>query len=202
MKFILGEKIKMSQIFDDNGKVIPVTIVKAGPITVTQVKTMDKDKYQAVQFGFGNKKTITKPILGHLKGAGNFRYLKEFKIDDGSALNVGDKIDVSVFKVGDVVNVTGVSKGKGFQGVVRRHHFAGGPASHGHKDNLRMPGAIGAGGMQHVLKGTRMGGRMGCDQITIKNTRIVKIDIEKNLLMLKGGIPGAKTGLVKIKSAI
>ncbi len=200
MKYILGQKIKMSQIFDKDGKVIPVTIVRAGPVTITQIKNLTKDKYSAVQVGFGEKKKITKPLAGHLKNLGNFRWLREYKLKNSEPIqgNVGDKIKIDIFQEGDMVKVTGISKGKGFAGVVKRHHFRGGPASHGHKDNLRMPGAIGAGGMQHVLKGTRMGGRMGGEKVSVRNLQVLKVDKENNILMLKGAVPGTKTGLVEI----
>lgn len=190
----------MSQIFDKDGKVIPVTIVRAGPVTITQIKNLTKDKYSAVQVGFGEKKKITKPLAGHLKNLGNFRWLREYKLKNSEPIqgNVGDKIKIDIFQEGDMVKVTGISKGKGFAGVVKRHHFRGGPASHGHKDNLRMPGAIGAGGMQHVLKGTRMGGRMGGEKVSVRNLQVLKVDKENNILMLKGAVPGTKTGLVEI----
>ena len=193
----------MSQVFDKDGKVTPVTIVRAGPVTITQIKTNANDQYSAIQVGYGEKRKLTKPLAGHLKGLGNFRWLREYRLNESSAnqSKIGDKINIDIFKEGDIVRVTGISKGKGFAGVVKRHHFAGGPASHGHKDNLRAPGAIGAGGVQHVLKGTRMGGRMGGDRISISGLEIMKVDMENNILTIKGGAPGANGCLLEIQDA-
>ncbi len=200
MKVILGKKLNMTQKFADDGRVIPVTAILAGPCTVTQVKTAETDGYQAVQVGFGNKKKISKPLAGHLKDLENFAFIREFRLknQDATELKRGDKISVTDFNQGDVVQVTGTSKGKGFQGVVRRHGFHGSPASHGHKDQLRMSGSIGAGGVQHVFKGMRMGGHMGDDQITVKNLEVVDIDPTQNILYIKGAVPGARNGLVEI----
>ncbi len=195
MKFILGTKIAMTQKFSEDGTVTPVTAVQAGPITVTQVKG-DKDGYHAVQVGFGRKKHLAKPIKGHLKDLADFRWLKEFKSHE--AVTRGQVIDVSTFEVGDMVKVTGWSKGKGFQGVVKRHGFHGSPATHGHKDQLRMPGSIGAGEPQHVFKGKRMAGRMGDEQVTVSKLKIVEIDTKKNILYVLGAVPGARDGLVMI----
>jgi large subunit ribosomal protein L3 len=201
MKFILGKKLEMTQKFKDDGKVVPVTAVLAGPCTVTQVRTEDKDGYSAVQVGFGFKKKLNKPEKGHLKDLDNFRYLKEFRLDkikNEEKLKLGDKIDVNIFEIGDVVKVSGTSKGKGFQGVVKRHKFAGSPASHGHKDQLRMPGSIGATGPARVFKNTRMPGRMGGERVSVKNLEIIDIDKDKNILFIKGAIPGARNSLVEI----
>jgi len=199
MKFILGEKVEMSQLFMEDGQIIPVTVVKAGPCKVTQVKSKETDGYQSVQLGFGAKKSLTKAIAGHLKGLSNFRYLREFQTEDALNLKRGQEINVGIFTDGDKVNVIGISKGHGFQGVVKRHGFHGSPASHGHKDQLRMPGSIGATDPGHVFPGTRMAGHMGDAQITIKNLEIVKIDSVKNLLYIKGAVPGAFGGLLLIK---
>lgn len=193
----------MSQIFDKQDKVIPVTLVEAGPCTVVQKKTADKDGYWAVQIGFGRKKKLTKPLQGHLKGLDKFRYLREFRLDGCEEAEVkkikqGDKIDLSVFKEGDMVKVTGISKGKGFQGVVKRHGFHGAPASHGTKHTLRAPGSIGSAFPQRVWPGKKMPGRMGSDQITLKRVKIAKVDPEKNLLYLKGAVPGRRGSLLKI----
>ncbi len=197
MKYIIGKKIEMSQIWNAQGQVVPVTVVEAQPGVVTQVKTLDKDGYTALQLGFGVRKKLTKPMQGHLKDLPSVRVLKEFS---GGTENLkrGDTVDVSLFSPGDKVKVTGVSKGKGFQGVVRRHGFHGSPATHGHKDQLRMPGAISAGGVQHVFKGTRMAGRMGGGEVTVSNLEIVAVDKDKNRLMIKGAIPGARGSLVAI----
>ncbi|MEK9152640.1 MAG: 50S ribosomal protein L3, partial [Patescibacteria group bacterium] len=144
------------------------------------------------------KKKPTKPLAGHLKATKNFKTLREFRLNDASELKVGDTIDASTFAPGEFIKVTGESKGKGFQGVVKRHHFRGGPASHGHKDNLRMPGSIGSGGMQRVFKGLRMGGRMGGERVSVSNLEVVSVDAAKGLLMVKGAVPGARGGLLLI----
>lgn len=201
MKFILGKKLEMTQKFMEDGTVVPVTAVVAGPCTVTQVRTSEKDGYNAIQIGFLVKKKLNKPETGHLKGLDNFRYLQEFRvgeIDNKETLKRGDEINVENFEVGDVVKVSGISKGKGFQGVVKRHHFAGSPASHGHKDQLRMPGSIGATGPARVFKGVRMPGRMGNSRVTVKNLKVIEIDKDKNIIFIKGAIPGARNGLVEI----
>jgi len=197
-KFILAEKKEMTQKFGKDGSVIPVTKVMAGPCIVIQVKTSEKDGYSAVQLGFGLKKNQSRPVKGHLKNLGNFRYLKEFKINQDQAENlaVGNPISAKIFVPGDIIKVTGISKGKGFQGVVKRHGFSGSPATHGHKDQLRMPGSIGAGGPQHVFKGTRMGGRMGGSQVTVKNLEVIEVDPEKNEIFIKGAVPGPRNNLL------
>ncbi|PKL72368.1 50S ribosomal protein L3 [Candidatus Kuenenbacteria bacterium HGW-Kuenenbacteria-1] len=207
MKFILGKKIEMSQIFDEQNNVVPITILQAGPCVVIQVKNQEKDKYEAIQIGFQEKKKINKPITGHLKNLGNFKYIKEFRDKEKKIMKnekdeykIGDKIDVSTFKVGDIIKASAISKGKGFQGVVKRHGFHGSPATHGHKDQLRMPGSIGSTEPARVFKGTRMGGHMGNRRVTTKNLKVVLIDLEKNLLILKGAVPGARNGLVEIVS--
>jgi large subunit ribosomal protein L3 len=198
MKFILAEKKEMTQKFAPDGTVLPVTRVLAGPCVVTQVKKAEGDGYSAVQLGFGQKRKISQSLKGHLKNLGNLRYLKEFRVDAAAAekLKVGNKLLANVFTPGDIVRVTGISKGKGFQGVVKRHGFHGSPASHGHKDQLRMPGSIGAGGVQHVFKGTRMGGHMGDEQVTVTNLEIIEVNPEKNEIYIKGAIPGARGNLV------
>lgn len=199
MKYIVAKKIEMSQRFRDDGTVVPVTLLQADPCKVTQVKTADKDGYVAVQVGCGSVKHPTKPIQGHLKEVGgNFRTMREFRFAEAADLEVGATVDLSQFKPGEFVDVTGVSKGKGFQGVVKRHHFRGGPRSHGHKDNLRMPGSIGAGGMQRVIKGVKMGGHMGMDRVTVKNLEVVEVDATNNVLAVKGAVPGARGAVVMI----
>ncbi len=198
MKFILGKKERMEQVFDENGKVIPVTLISAGPVEVTQIKNKEKDGYNAVQVGFEERKTknINKPQR-HL---GNFRYLREFRFDKIEGIEKGAKISVDVFEEGDKLTITGISKGKGFQGVVKRHGFAGGPRSHGQKHSEREPGSIGSTGPQKVFKGTKMAGRMGSDRVTVKNFKIVKIDKEKNMLYVAGPIPGRRGTLLEIKA--
>jgi len=198
MKFILGNKLAMTQTFREDGTVLPVTAVLAGPCTVTQIKG-DKDGYQAVQVGFGKAKKLHRPQAGHLKGLANFRWLREFRLKEQPTVERGQEITVNTFQVGDLVTVTSTSKGKGFQGVVKRHGFHGSPKTHGHKDQLRMPGSIGAGGVAHVFKGTRMAGRMGGEQVSVHNLEVVEIDSARNILYLKGAVPGARNGFVMIK---
>ena len=198
-KFILGTKSHMTQKFLEDGTVAPVTVVQSGPCTVTQVKG-DKEGYTAVQVGFGKKRILNKPLAGHLKGLENFRYLKEFRVEDTANFAKGKVFDVSSFATGDNLAVTAVSKGKGFQGVVKRHGFHGSPASHGHKDQLRMPGSIGATDAAHVFKGTRMGGRMGGDTTTVKNLELIEVDTDKNLLYIKGAVPGARNAFVIVQA--
>ena len=200
MKYILAKKIEMSQVYQPDGTVVPVTLVQAGPCVVTQVKAQDTDGYTAVQVGFDPAKKLSKPEEGHLKDLPKFRHLCEFRIEDASSIKRGDAIDATTFAVGDVVSVSGTSKGKGFQGVVKRHHFHGHPTSHGHKDQERMPGSIGAGGVQHVLKGRRMAGHMGSDRVTVKNLRVIEIR-EGGILALKGAVPGARHSVLEIVSA-
>jgi len=199
---IIGKKLGMSQIFGDDGKVAAVTAIEAGPCTVTQVKTVDKDGYNAVQLGFGEAKRLKSPQREHLKEAGQFRYLREFRLDETKEVEVGQKIDVSQFQSGDLVDVTGVSKGKGFAGVVKRHHFAGGPKTHGQSDRHRAPGSIGAGTSPgRVLKGQRMPGQMGNQQATVRNLEVFEADPARNLLLVKGAVPGSRNGLLLIKKS-
>jgi large subunit ribosomal protein L3 len=196
MKFILGKKIKMSQIFDKEGNCIPVTIVEAGPCYVTQLKTKEKDGYEAVQIGFEKlkEKKITKS-----KQKKPFRYLKEFR-DDPKNYQLGQEINVSIFKEGDLVSVSGISKGKGFQGGVKRWGFSGRPSSHGTKHEERTLGSVGASTPSRVIKGKKMPGRTGGERVTIKNLEIVKIEPQKNLLYIKGAVPGSRGSLLEIKS--
>jgi len=197
---IIGKKLGMTQIFRDKGKVEAVTAIEAGPCTVIQVKTKDKDGYSAVQLGFGEAKRLKSPQRGHLKGLGQFRYLREFRIKDNEAIEVGKKIDVSLFKPGERVGITGISKGKGFAGVVKRHHFAGGPKTHGQSDRQRAAGAMGAStNPGRVWKGTRMAGHMGNSRVTVRHLRVFEADPARNLLLVRGAVPGAKNGLLLIK---
>lgn len=202
MKFILGTKLDMTQVFDAEGNVHPVTVVSAGPNVVTQVKTADSDGYAAIQVGFGERreKLISKSVKGHLKDLGMFRHLREFRAE-GASLNRGDKIDASVFSEGDIVAVSAVSKGKGFQGVVKRHGFAGGSRTHGQKHSEREPGAIGGGARAggRVAKGMRMAGRMGADRVTVKNLKVVRVDAAGNLIFIEGAVPGRRGTLVEIR---
>ncbi len=199
---IIGKKLGMTQVFGDNGRVEAVTAIEAGPCTVTQVKTVAEEGYNAAQLGFGQAKRLNSPQKGHLKELGQFKYLREFRVDDTEAIKVGERVDVSLFKTGDLVDVTGVSKGKGFAGVVKRHHFAGGPKTHGQSDRHRAPGSIGATTSPgRVLKGTRMAGHMGNRQVTVQNLKVFGADPTRNLLLVEGAVPGAKNGLLLISKS-
>jgi len=199
MKFILGKKLESAQIFGQEGKIIPVTLVFAGPCFVTQIKNKEKDGYEGVQIGFGAKKDkkMNKPQRGHLGENPNLKYLREFRAEN-SEMKLGDEIKVDIFKEGDKVKVSGISKGKGFQGVVKRHGFSGGPKSHGQKHSLRAPGSIGATFPERVPKGRRMAGRMGGERVTVKNLEIVKVDVEENILAIKGAVPGNRGTILEI----
>lgn len=188
----------MSQKFREDGTVVPVTLISTGPCRVAQIKTKDKDGTDAVQICFDVVKKLNKPQAGHLKDVGNFRHLADVSVEKPSEYARGQEIKVSSFALGDKVQVMGTSRGMGFAGVVKRHHFRGHPATHGHKDALRMPGSIGAGGVQRVFKGMRMGGRMGGERVTIKNLEVVEIDEKNNILALKGAVPGKRGAIVLI----
>ncbi len=199
---IIGKKLGTTQIFRDNGEVEAVTAIEAGPCTVIQVKTAAKEGYNAVQFGFGEARRLKSPERGHLKGLGQFRYLREFRVDDAETIEIGKRIDVSLFKEGDMVDVTGVSKSKGFAGVVKRYHFAGGPKTHGQSDRHRHPGAIGSTTSPgRVLKGTRMAGHMGGERVTARHLEVYRADVDRNLLLVRGAVPGSKNGLLLIKKS-
>ena len=190
----------MSQVFGEDGKVSPVTLIEAGPCPIVQVRTEDKDGYSAVQIGFGNikEKNTRKPQQGHFKKADlkrNYRYLKEFQNSD---LKIGETINVSIFNEGEIVKISGISKGKGFQGVVKRHGFAGFPATHGTKHGLRAPGSIGSAFPQRVFKGKKMAGKMGTDRVAVKGLRVIQVDGENNLIAVKGAVPGKKGTLLEI----
>ena len=199
---IIGKKLGMTQIFRDNGKVEAVTAIEAGPCAVVQVKTAAEDGYNALQIGFGQAKRLSSPQRGHLKDLGQFRYLREFRTDDIEGVQVGDRIDVSLFQAGDLVDVIGVSKGKGFAGVVKRHGFAGGPKTHGQSDRHRHPGSIGATTSPgRVFKGTRMAGHMGSERVTVRKLEVFQTDPDRNLLLVKGAVPGASNGLLLIRKS-
>ncbi|HJQ96571.1 MAG TPA: 50S ribosomal protein L3 [Acidimicrobiia bacterium] len=208
MNTILGEKLGMTQIFDAQSRAVPVTVIKAGPCHVVQVKEPDADGYSAIQIAFGDikAKQVNKPTQGHYAKAGvePARYLVEVRVDDPSAYQVGQKIVVSdVLEEGKLADVTGLSKGKGFQGVMRRHNFSGQGAAHGNHKKHRAPGSIGACATpSRVFKGMRMAGRMGGDQVTTLNLLIVGVDTERNLLMLRGAVPGANGSMVLIREAV
>lgn len=198
MKYIIGTKQNMTQIFNEEGVVFPVTIIKAGPVVVTQIKTEEKDGYKAVQVGFGSKheKNVSKAVKGHTKGQ-TFALLREYELEDGIEVSVGDVIDLSVFEKGEKIRTSSISKGKGFQGVVKRHGFKGGRGSHGNKHAEREPGSIGNGGVQRVFKGTRMGGRMGTDRVTEPHT-IIDILPETGEILVSGSVPGRRGTIVEI----
>jgi len=202
MKALLGTKIGMTQLISEDGKAVPVTIIKAGPVTVTQVKTVETDGYNAVQVGFELGKNLSKAVAGHLKAADvTPKYIREFRITDMSEeLTVGKTFDVTEFELGDVVDATGTSKGKGFAGTIKRHNFERHKKSHGGKGNVRKPGSIGSMYPQKVFKGKRMAGRMGHDTVTVQNLVVSYIDVENNLIGLKGAIPGPKRGLIVINA--
>ena len=199
MAFILGKKLKMSQIWKEE-KIVPVTLIQAGPVIITQIRTKEKDGYQAVQVGFGNKKekNVKKPQRGQFGKLGNFQYIKEFRtVED---FNIGDVLSVGQFKEGDKIKVSGLNKGRGFQGGVKRHGFHGGPKTHGQKNRLRAPGSIGSTAPQRVMPGRKMAGRMGQERTTVKNLKIAAIDEKNNILMIKGAVPGMRGTLLEIRN--
>jgi len=205
MQGILGKKRGMTQIFDEDGLVVPVTIIEAGPCFVTQIKTKESDGYNSVQLSFLDKKEkrTSMPLKGHFEKAkvSPKKIIREFRFGDQQELQLGAEIKADRFEAGDTVTVSGVSKGKGFQGVVKRYNFAGGPKTHGQKDRLRHPGSIGQSSYpSRVFKGMKMGGRMGNDRVTLKSVVVVKVDAENNLIFLKGAVPGAKNSIVEIKN--
>lgn len=201
---LLGYKLGMTRVFREDGTVVPVTVIQAGPCWVVQVRTPERDGYSAVQLGFDTKKRLNKPMRGHLKGLGNLRHLREFKVLDGTdQVTVGQKVDVTIFKPGDLVDVTGTSKGRGFAGVVKRHGFAGGPKTHGQSNRWRAPGSIGANtDPGRVIKGLRMAGHMGNRRVTVQNLEVIRVDAERNLLFVKGAVPGPRKGLLLIRHAV
>lgn len=204
MKALLGTKIGMTQIISEDGRAVPVTLIQAGPVTVTQVKTIENDGYNAVQVGFDEGKNLSKAVAGHLKAADvTPKYLREIRLsaeDASEDLTVGRTFDVTEFELGDVVDATGVSKGKGFAGNIKRHNFERHKKTHGGKGNTRRPGSIGSMYPQKVFKGKRMAGRMGHEQVTVKNLVVSYIDAENNLIGLKGAVPGPKKGLIVINA--
>ena len=203
MQVILGTKIGMTQIIGDDGVVTPVTILQAGPCTVTQIKTTDTDGYNAVQVGYGQGKNLSKSVTGHVKKAGentNPKVLKEFRVDEiPEGMKIGDQLTVDSFKMGDKVAVTGTSKGKGYAGTVKRWNFNESRNTHGFKGNIRRVGSIGSMYPQKVFKGKKMPGRMGHDQVTVKNLVVSYIDVENNLIGLKGAVPGPRKGIVSVE---
>jgi large subunit ribosomal protein L3 len=203
---LLGRKIGMTQVFSASGEAIPVTVIEVGPCVVTQIRDKERDGYEAVQIGFGEvkPKSLSKPQQGHLAGAGRLvRHLREFGADNIEDHQVGQVLSADVFEPGQIIDVTGTSKGRGFQGVVKRHGFSGGPKTHGQSDRHRAPGSIGAGtDPGHVWKGTRMAGRMGNRRVTVQNLQVVEVLAEKHLLLVRGSVPGAKNGLVMVRRGV
>ena len=203
MQVILGTKIGMTQIISETGEVTPVTILQAGPCSVTQIKTIESDGYNAVQVGYGTGRNLSKSVTGHVKKAGeniNPKVLKEFRVEEiPEGLKLGDTITVEGFKLGDKVEVTGTSKGKGFAGTVKRHNFEESRNTHGFKGNIRRVGSIGSMYPQKVWKGKKMPGRMGHDTVTVKNLVVAYVDVENNLIGVKGAVPGPKKGIVTVE---
>jgi len=207
VKAIIGKKVGMTQIFDDNGKVVPVTVIEAGPCVVIQKKTEEKDGYSSVQLGFQDVKEhkLSKPELGHLKKAGipAKKHLKEFRLDDVSSLKIGDELKADVFAEGDKIDITGISKGKGFAGVIKRHGAGRTPTSHGGGPVHRHAGSMGSGtDPSRIFKGKIGAGQMGAEQVTIQNLDVVKVDPELNMIAVRGAVPGPKGGIVYLKNTV
>lgn len=203
---ILGEKIGMTRIFTKNGESIPVTVILAGPCRVIQRKNLEKDGYNAVQLGFKevNKKKVSKPIIGHFIKfkVEPLKYMREFKVDDSNKYSSGMEVKVDIFKEGDKVDIISISKGKGFAGAIKRHHFSGGPKTHGQKEYFRSVGSMGATDAARVFKGKKLPGHMGSDRVSMKNIKVVKVDLGRNLLLVKGSVPGAKGTMVIINKIV
>lgn len=203
MSGLIGKKLGMTRIFDEKGNDVQVSVIQTGPCFVTEIRTKDRHGYDALQLGFDEKrdKSVKQPERGHFKKSGvkPMRYLREFRTFEVSQFKLGDVIKADIFQVGEEVKVIGISKGKGFQGVVKRHHFGGGPVSHGQSDRMRAPGSVGGSSYpSRVFKGTRMAGQMGNARVTVRNLKIVRVDAENNIVMVRGGIPGARNGMVLI----
>lgn len=199
MKALIGRKLGMTQVFGERGKTVPVTLVQAGPCVITQLRSVDKDGYSAVQLGFGDAKKLKKPQMGHLKPSSTqSTYLREIRLDKDADFKVGDKLDVSQFEAGQQVKITAISKGKGFAGTIKRWNFHRGPTTHG-SDNHRQPGSIGSMYPQKVFKGKKMAGRMGHAQVSVRNLKIAEVDTAANLIAINGAVPGPRRGLVIIK---
>lgn len=206
MKAVLGRKLGMTQVFAEDGRLVPVTVIEAGPMVVTQIKNKETDGYEAVQVAFGEvkEKRVNKPLRGHFAkaGVGFKKFVREFKVEDLSAYSLAQEIKVDVFEAGEKVDAIGTSKGKGFQGPIKRHNQSRGPMTHGSRYH-RGPGSMGAASdPSRVFKGKKLAGHMGAERVTIQNLEVVKVDVEKNLILIKGAIPGPKKGLVVIKKAI
>ena len=202
MKFILGKKGEMMTFIGNDGKATAATLLSVGPVTVVQTKTKATDGYEAVQIGFGTRleKNISKAVKGHTKDLGFFAFIREFRVTDSSTWKKGDKIDASLFTEGDIVTIAGTSKGKGFQGVVKRHGFHGGSRTHGQKHSEREPGSIGSTGQQKISKGRRMGGRMGGERVSVKNLRVLGVDTTNGKILVQGCVPGITGAILEIKA--
>lgn len=199
---LIGRKIGMTQVFTEGGTVEPVTAIEAGPCIVTQIKTPDREGYSAVQLGFIEAKSLNSPERGHLGKLGLYKHLREFRIADTTDIELGHRIDVSLFQPGDSVDVIGTSKGMGFAGGVKRHHFRGGPKTHGQSDRHRAPGSVGAGtDPGRVLKGQKMAGHMGNERVTVKRLKVIGADLDRNLLLVRGAVPGARNSLLEIRKS-
>ena len=197
---ILGRKLGMTQIFEKDGSAVPVTVIEAGPCTVVQVKNQERDGYRAVQVGFGVRKRINSPQKGHMKGLGQFRYLREFRVDDIGEWEVGKKVGCEIFEPGDLVDVSGAAKGRGFAGVMKRHGFHGGPKTHGQSDRARAPGSVGAGtDPGRVVKGKKMAGHMGTGQVTVKDLKVIRSNPASGILMVQGAVPGNEGALLRVR---
>ena len=200
MRGLIGKKIGMTQIYEEGGNVVPVTVIQAGPCFVTQIRTPETDGYEAVQIGFDEVKKLNKPRAGHVKNSKMVRFLREVKADNSTELAVGQQINVDIFAPGEFVDVIGKSKGKGFAGVIKRHGFGGGDRTHGQSDRMRAPGSIGGGTTPgRVYKGQKMSGHMGNVRITVKNLEVVQVDLERNLLIVKGAVPGGPNSLLTVR---
>lgn len=199
-KFLLGKKMGMTRLFRSDGRVVSATVIAAGPCTVTAVRTTEKDGYTAVQIGLGTSKHIAKPQAGQFKKLGKFRHLRQFRVASSEGWEVGKQLDADLFAVGDRITVTGTSKGRGYQGVVKRHGFHGSPASHGHKDQLRKSGSIGSTAPQRVFKGIRMAGQMGNVRVSIRKLEVVEVRKDAHEILVKGAVPGAPRSLVLLQT--
>jgi large subunit ribosomal protein L3 len=201
---LVGRKLGMTQLFTGEGNLEAVTVIEAGPCVITQIKTRANDGYNAVQLGFSEAKRLNLPQKGHLKKSKQLvKYLREFRVSDPAPFQLGQKVDSDFFKPGDLVDVIGISKGKGFAGVIKRHHFSGGPKSHGQSDRHRAPGSVGGTTFPgRVLKGLRMAGHMGNQQVTVKNLKVLRVDTERHLLFIGGAVPGAKNGLLILRKSL
>lgn len=199
MEAIFARKLGMTQVFTKEGEARGVTVVEAGPCVVVQIKTEEKDGYNAIQLGFGSRKRVNDPLRGHMKRLGQFQFLREIRVDDPNAFELGQRLGAEVFEEGDVIDVVGTSKGRGFAGGVKRHHFAGGPKTHGQSDRHRAPGSIGSGTTPgRVRKGLRMAGHMGDERTTVKNLKVFESNPARGLLLIEGSVPGAVNGLLRI----